>query len=140
MEAQIEQHLSKDDHERFWEGAMDDLSSGGALVCFGEEQRLAISMAQMDRLRKIADEGKSERLQAERHKIEWFAGAADRAKLIMSAVHNQKMRARQVRRRQMGYIDDLSSSEDDAHNNCSATVARRGLVVKLGSIQDCSGW
>ena len=57
---------------------MDDLSSGGALVCFGEEQRLAISMTQMDRLRKIAAEGKSERLQAEKRRIEWLAGAIDR--------------------------------------------------------------
>ena len=43
LEAQIEQHLSQD--ERFWERAVDDLSSGRALVCFGEEQRLSISMA-----------------------------------------------------------------------------------------------
>ena len=47
---------------------------------------MAIRMAQMDRLGTNAAEGKSERLQAERHRIEWLAGAADRAKLSMSVL------------------------------------------------------
>ena len=71
-------------------------------------------------------------------------------------MHNQKMRERQVRRRQMGCTDDLNSSEDDTRVNCSVIAAQRGPVVKLGrerqpsayhkkkyevnNTQDCSGW
>ena len=61
LESQMEQHLAQD--EQFWEGVVDDCRYREKLVCFGEEQRLANSVMQIDRLRKVAIDGKGERLE-----------------------------------------------------------------------------
>ena len=65
-------------------------------------------MVQIDKLRKVAVDGKVARLQNEKHRIEWLAGAADRRQDL--AVHDQKKRARQRKRGQMGFFIYLQVS------------------------------
>jgi hypothetical protein len=127
LESQMEQQLGQD--ERFWEDAVHDCKYREKLVCFGEEQRLSISMAQMDRLKKIAAEGKSERLQAEKRRIEWLAGATDRRQEL--AVHDKRQRALQRKRAQMGYTDDLSSTEEECYDLCYDNVSNGGVTCHL---------
>ena len=57
--------------------------------------------------------------------MEWLAGAANRRQDL--AVHSQKMRARQVRGSQMGYTNDLSSSEEECHDLCYDNVSNGGV-------------
>jgi hypothetical protein len=127
LESQMQRQLGQD--ERFWENAVHDCKYREKLVCFGEEQRLASSMVQIDRLKKVAVDGKVERLQSERRRMEWLAGAANRRQDL--AVHSQKMRARQVRRSQMGYTDDLSSSEEECYDLCYDNVLNGGASRHL---------
>ena len=86
-------------------------------------------MVQIDRLKKVAVDGKVERLQNEKRRMEWLAGAANRRQDL--AVHSQKMRARQVRRSQMGYTDDLSSSEEECYDLCYDNVSNGGASRHL---------
>ena len=90
MVAQMEQQLAQD--EPFGEGAVDDCRYREKLVCFGEEQRLANRMVQIDRLRKVAVDGKGEWLESEIRRIKWLAGATNRRQEL--AVHDNKQRAR----------------------------------------------
>jgi len=127
LESQMERQLGQD--ERFWEDAVHDCKYREKLVCFGEDQRLASSMVQIDKLRKVAVDGKVARLQNEKRRIEWLAGAADRRQDL--AVHDQKKRARQRKRGQMGYTDDLSSTEEECYDLCYDNVSNGGASRHL---------
>jgi hypothetical protein len=125
LEVQMMRQLSQD--ERFWEGAVGDVTDDGVMICSGENERLQASIAQMQRFKRVALDGKSGRFEAEKHLAEWHAGAAERAR--DKQVYGEERRARQVRRRQVGYTDDLSSSEEEERETYSTIVARRGLVM-----------
>ena len=101
----MEQHLSQD--ERLWEGAVSDVYYDGAIVCFGESERLENSMAQIQRFKRIAVDGKSGRFEAEKHLAEWHAGAADRGRDKQE--YDVRVRTRRGRkklvRREGAYLD-----------------------------------
>ena len=90
LEVQMMRQLSQD--ERFWEGAVDDVTDDGEMICSGENERLQGSIAQMRRFKRVALDGKSGRFEAEKHLAEWHAGAADRARDMQ--VYGEENRAR----------------------------------------------
>ena len=61
--------------------------------------------------------------------MEWLAGATNRRQDL--AVHRQEMMARQVRRSQMGYVDDLSSSEEECYDLYYDNVSNVGATRHL---------
>ena len=62
--------------------------------------------------------------------MEWLAGAANRRQDL--AVHGQEMMARLVRKSQMGYTDDLSSSEEEFTINITI-MSRMGVQLVIWS-------
>ena len=86
-------------------------------------------MVMIDRLRKVAVDGKGERLESENRRIEWFAGATNRRQEL--AVHDNKQRARQRKRAEMRYTDDLSSTEEEGYDLCYDNVSNGGATHHL---------
>ena len=107
LEVQMEQHLSQD--ERFWEGAADDVRTGGVMVRFGEKVRMEGTLKQIEVFKKTAIDGKADRFQAEKY----TAGAADR-------------RAERARARQVGEV------------GVRARLGRKKLVRRGGACVDPS--
>ena len=78
LEAQMEQRADQD--EEYWKDAAYDARYCESMNFIGEKQRLAASKKQIEVFRRVAVDGKSGRLEAERHATEWTAGATDRAR------------------------------------------------------------
>ena len=95
LEVQMMRQLSQD--ERFWEGAVDDVTNDGVMICSGENERLQGSIAQMQRFKRVALDGKSGRFEAEKHLAEWHASATERARDMQ--VYGEERRARQARKK-----------------------------------------
>ena len=98
LEEQMRQHLYQD--KRFWNGAINDLRSGGVMVCLGEKERLSNSMAQIELFRRVAVDGKSTRFEqyAGRCAEECDAGAGPAARsreALQDVQHDQQRRCEQ---------------------------------------------
>ena len=79
-------------------GAVSDVYYDGVMVCFGESERLVNGMAQIQRFKWIAVDGKSGRFgMTERHLAEWHTGAADKARDKQE--YDVRVRARRGRKK-----------------------------------------